>query len=432
MNHTSTWSKFVQELRSDSGWRVVLAAAVGYGLGLTVLPFVTLGAFAPSLEKAFGWSRAQVQGSIVCITAATLLAGWAVGWLTDRYGVRTVGAVSHIGLASGLFLLTLASGDIYWWYATWFYMSFVALGTTPITWTRGISGWFDAGRGVALALALAASGIVSFFGIPLISVLIGKYDWRAGYLAMAAVVLLLAVPVTWFVFPRKSTRPSLLVKGAAAVVVPGAEIGEVLRDYRFWLLFVSTFAIGFALGGFVPNFIPLLVGNGLTLPVAASFMGMYGMCAIFARLAAGFAMDRLWAPAVGCLFLPCAAVGCLILASGTINLYLIGLVAICFALASGAEFDVVPFLSAKYFGLRNYSKVYSIQWTGFTVAAGIAPVVWGRVYDVNKSYEMILYVAAALFVLAAVVLLGMGKYPVFAGQDRDSSEPALKPAGASA
>lgn len=432
MSQTTTWSKFVQELRSDSGWRVVLAAAIGYGLGLTVLPFVTLGTFAVPLEKAFGWSRAQVQGSIVFITAATLLGGWAVGWLTDRYGVRTVGTISHIGLASGLFLLTLASGDIYWWYATWFYMSFVALGTTPITWTRGISGWFDSGRGVALALALSASGIVSFIATPSIAILIGKYDWRAGYLVMSLAVLLIAVPVTWFIFPKQSTRPALLIKGATAAVVPGAEMGEVLRDFRFWLLFVSTLAIGFALGGFVPNFIPLLVGNGLTLPVAASFMGLYAMAAIFARLAAGFAMDRVWAPAVACLFMPFAAVGCLILATGTTNLYLIGFAAICFALASGAEFDVVPFLSAKYFGVRNYSKVYSIQWTGFTVAAGVAPVIFGRVYDVNKSYEIILYVAAALFVLAGVILLGMGRYPVFAGQDRDSSGPALKPAEASA
>ena len=431
MSQTTTWSKFVQELRSDSGWRVVLAAAVGYGLGLTVLPFVTLGAFVPSLEKAFGWSRAQVQGSIICITAATLIGGWAVGWLTDRYGVRTVGALSHIGLGSGLFLLSQASGDIYWWYATWFYMSFVALGTTPISWTRGISGWFDAGRGVALALALAASGVVSFIATPSISVLIGKYDWRAGYLAMAAIVLLVAVPVTWFVFPKKSTRPSLVGKGTTAAVVPGAEIGEALRDYRFWLLFVSTFAIGFALGGFVPNFVPLLVGNGLTLPVAASFVGLYAMAAIFARLIAGFAMDRVWAPAVACLFMPFAAVGCLILATGTTNLSLIGFASICFALASGAEFDVVPFLSAKYFGVRNYSKVYSVQWIGFTVAAGVAPAVFGRVYDVTKSYQSILYVAAVLFVLAGVILLGMGRYPVFAGQDRDS-EPALKPAEAGA
>ena len=38
---------------------------------------------------------------------------------------------------------------------------------------------------------------------------------------------------------------------------------------------------------------------------------------------------------------------------------------------------------------------------------------FGKVFDVTGSYQPILYVAAVLFVLGAVALLTLGRYPTF-------------------
>ncbi|MEZ5735501.1 MAG: hypothetical protein R3E09_06795 [Novosphingobium sp.] len=92
---SGSWSSFSREFR-QGGWRTLVAAAVGYGMGVTVLPYYTLGSFVQPLEADFGWSRAAVQGSTISTIAGTLVAASAWGWLTDRYGTRKVGIVSQM------------------------------------------------------------------------------------------------------------------------------------------------------------------------------------------------------------------------------------------------------------------------------------------------------------------------------------------------
>ena len=47
------------------------------------------------------------------------------------------------------------------------------------------------------------------------------------------------------------------------------------------------------------------------------------------------------------------------------------------------------------------------------LASGISPFLFGKVFDVTGSYQPILYLAAVLFVVGAVALLTLGRYPRF-------------------
>jgi hypothetical protein len=47
----------------------------------------------------------------------------------------------------------------------------------------------------------------------------------------------------------------------------------------------------------------------------------------------------------------------------------------------------------------------------FIVASGVAPFVFGLVFDRTGSYVSVLYVAAVFFSLAAMLLLALGAYP---------------------
>lgn len=427
----SDWQGFVRELQSDRGWRVVVVAGVGYGLGLTVLPFYTLGAFVAPLEAAFGWSRGEVQASLAWLTLATLVAAWFVGWLTDRYGVRKVALGGQLGLAIGLALLALSPGSLALWYATWFLMSVIGLGTSPITWTRAIAGWFDAGRGLALALALAGSGIVALVAPVSVALLVDAIGWRLSYLALAAAVFLIALPTTWRLLPAQSTRSLATNPTAPPLERLGLCVREILAGYRFWLIIASAAAAGFAMAGMIPNLVPLLVERGLNAAVASGFLGLLGITVIVGRLTAGYALDRIWAPAVACLFLPWSALGCILLALGTTDYVLIGISVALLGFATGAEFDLVPYLCSRYFGMRSYSRIYALQWMGFTLAAGMAPAIFGYTYDFTGSYQAILYVAAALFVFAPLILLLLGRYPVFTPGQAMNAERAPGHLGAS-
>jgi len=83
------------------GWPVVTSAMLGIGLGLSPLPFYTIGILAPELAKEFGWGFAEILGGLPIMTFAVLVASPAVGLIADRIGVRLVALAS-------LFLFGLA------------------------------------------------------------------------------------------------------------------------------------------------------------------------------------------------------------------------------------------------------------------------------------------------------------------------------------
>lgn len=401
----------------------MLCAALGYGLGVSVLPYYTLGAFVRPLETSFGWSRAEVQGCMVSVVAATLLGASAWGWLTDRYGVRLIGIVSQIGLAVTLLSLSLTSGHLWYWYGAWFVMTFVGLGTSPVTWTRSVVTWFNAGRGFALALALCGSGLSSLLMPTAAALAIEHIGWRLAYVMLAASVMVIALPVTIWVLPPDGRREPKL-SATKVLEEPGMAVGEAIRGVRFWLLTPSLMMVGFAVSGLIPNLVPMMIGRGIEPTVAATFMGVLGISLILGRLVTGVALDRFWAPFVALALLPLPALSCLLLETGINNYFAVAGCVALIGLATGAEFDLAPYMVTRYFGTRAYSQIYALQWIGFTVAAGAAPLLYGYLFDVSGNYSIALYVSAALFLLAPFLLFGLGRYPHFESARAESLSPA--------
>jgi predicted MFS family arabinose efflux permease len=146
---------------------------------------------------------------------------------------------------------------------------------------------------------------------------------------------------------------------------------------------------------------------------AARIAGVIGISVIAGRVLAGLLIDRFWAPLVTLPMLALPALACFLLAQSNLHAPAAILSAMLIGLAAGAETDLVAYLTARYFGFANYGRLYGVQYSVFGFASGISPFLFGRVFDVTGSYQPILYVAAALFVLGAVALLTLGRYPPF-------------------
>lgn len=73
-----------------TGWPVVMAALFGIGLGLSPVPFYSIGMLAPELAKEFGWKFGDIMVGLPIMVFGVLIASPAVGWLADRHGVRRV------------------------------------------------------------------------------------------------------------------------------------------------------------------------------------------------------------------------------------------------------------------------------------------------------------------------------------------------------
>ena len=62
-------------------WRIVVAAALGIGLGLSPIPIYTLGVFAGPLSAEFGWRIDQVFAALPILTLCALIFSPLVGLL---------------------------------------------------------------------------------------------------------------------------------------------------------------------------------------------------------------------------------------------------------------------------------------------------------------------------------------------------------------
>lgn len=389
-------------------WPVLLAALVGFGFGLSALPFYTAGIFVRPLAAEFGWQPGAIMAALATMTAGTVLMWPLIGWATDRFGAKPVALTSLLLYIPAFATIGLqTNADINSFYLAWLLMSVAGAGTVATTWTRAINGWFDKGRGLALGVALCGSGLTGTFAPALAEFAIEQHGWRHAYIALALLPLIGALPLVVFLFrdPPKSTAASGVVSA-----LPGLSMGQSLATLQFWIMLAAFFLISVGVGALIPNIAPILIHDGVAPMQAAQLAGVIGLSVICGRILAGFLIDRIWAPLVAFAFLIVPAISCLILANPQIGLVYVAIAAALIGLAAGAEFDLIAFMCSRYFGMKDYAKIYGLQFIGFGVGAGFSPPIPGLVLARTGSYEPALYAIAGLFVVGASMLLLLGKY----------------------
>jgi MFS family permease len=393
------------------GWPALVASFLGIGFGMSPMFMFTAGIFAGALQTDFGWSRSQIMGAAVFDTIAVLTTGLMAGRLIDRIGARPVVIASCILLGLTTMALSLTTANIAVFYAIYALRSFVAVGTMPPAFAKVVSACFNKRRGFALGIVLAATGVAGVILPPFVHEIIVHYGWRAAYVGLGLLPLVIALPSILLLLPGKAGSPAAPLAGTAPPTLEGVSVAEALRGHRYWVMGAVALAAGIGLGGILSNLVPLLVDRGFSPGAAASQLSLYGLVIIVGRLAAGWLLDRHWAPAVGSVFLAAPALGAMLLWGGADTVGLVSLAVILVALASGAEFDLMAFLTAKYFGRRNFTALYSGQNALFAVGAGLSPAVFGRIYDLTHAYTSALLVAAVLFAASAGLILLLGRYP---------------------
>lgn len=399
------WPGFRAEAAAGGG-PVIVGASIGVAFGLTSLPFYTIGVFAGPISAEFGWSRAEVQSGLAAMMLGTLISAWFVGATIDRFGARRVAIVSQLGLAAGLCGLSMTGPDVRGWQAAWLVMAFLGIGTSPITWTRGVAGWFDRGRGLALGLTLMSTGVVGFALPPLLVVVVEVWGWRFAYLALAASIVVVAMPLVLLLF--REPRPAAIER----VNHSGLTVVEALRGRQFWVILVAFALVAGSVAGLVVSLIPMLVDRELTMQAAAAYASLVGLAVIAGRVIIGILVDRVWAPGVACVALILPAFACLLLADGPAVPASFAAAALMIGFAAGAEFDLLAYLCARYFGMRSYGRIYALQWVPFSASAGLVPVAFGIVRDQTGSYDLALHFAAVGLAIGALLLLMLGRYPI--------------------
>jgi predicted MFS family arabinose efflux permease len=400
------------------GWPVVLSSALGIALGMSPLPFYTIGVFAGPFMQEFGWSIAQVMSGLAIFTLVALVAAPTIGWITDRVGVRKVVLTSIVSFSLAMMAFSLNNGSIAVYLGLWGLLAFAGAGTLPITFTRAISRWFNQKRGLALGVALIGTGISGALTKMYAGYLIGEVGWRMAYVGVGALPLLIAFPIAFFCFrdvddPKAAKRAKQLSDHQVAsggVSLYGMTLKQCLTDWRFWLLGLTFIPLSFAIGGPIPNLETLLQSKGFGVTDAIFLASLIGYSVLVGRLVGGFLLDHFWAPAVGCVLLMLPAISMYIFRfpEPTYLQTAIGVVLLGFS--AGIEYDLLAYLVSRYFGIRNYAVIYGVLYAFFAAGAGFGPATYGKVFQATGSYDQVLLWSLWAFIFCSLALLLLGRY----------------------
>ena len=199
------------------GW-VVLACLCCAGFARQGPAVATLSVFVEPLTREFGWSRAALSGAVSLGGLLAAIASPLIGPLLDRRGSRLVLCAAVLVNGVALLLLSLTPSLLV------FYLLFcIARLNWAAPFDLGLYGalnnWFVRRRAFAArSRPWRSDGLVA---MPLIAQFAMLHEgWRAGWLAIGAVTLLVGFVPVWLLLVRRPEDLGLLPDGAAAPADP--------------------------------------------------------------------------------------------------------------------------------------------------------------------------------------------------------------------
>ena len=401
------------------GWKSVFASAVGIGLGLSPLPFYTIGVFVAPFINEFGWSVEQIMRGLPILIMGALIMSPIAGYFADKYGVRKVVLTSIPLFSLAMMSFSLNNGSMEIYLLCWGSIAVTGAGTLPVTWTRAVNSWFIKRRGLALGMSLIGTGLFGPLAKIYAATLIELFGWRFAYVGVGLLPLLIAFPIAWFLL-HEATDDDLKIKDSfkenqIKIKVPGGMTAtEALCDWRFWLLGFCFLPVSFAVGGPIPNLEQMFSTKGFSVAEAialASFVGFPSV--IIGRVLGGYLLDYFWAPAVAAIILSLPAISLFLMVQPDLSLIVAFFAMFLLGLAAGVEYDLMAYLVSRYFGQLYYSSIYGLLYGFFAIGSGFGPWVFARSYSATGSYDTMLKISAVLFIVGALPLLFFGKYRDF-------------------
>ena len=403
-------SVFLDECRT--GWRNLLAATIGMAFGVACYTPVT-SLFLRALGVEFGWSKTVAVGALVAmpITAISLP---IAGRLIDRFGVRVTTMFSIAASTISLLILSQLNGSITQYYGAVIALNVLGCATGPIGYTVLVAAQFRGSRGTALACAQFGIAFVAVLLPPILGAIMARYGWREAYLLLCGTTLLGGIAAQLLMQPPVRTPGKQSPSSADGFTVRAA-----LGSTTFWVLGLSIGAIAIGANGFVTQFQSVLIEHGSSATSANWLLSLLALSVMLSRLGVGGLLDLANPSTAAAAVIAVAAIGAILLAATTGQAMTVAAI-ILIGISLGAELNILSFFCARYFGLRHYSAIYGLLAMFFYFGIAIGGLSFGIIRDKTGGYELALYLAAGLLVVAALLLLGMDRIAARRGQSQDA------------
>jgi MFS family permease len=391
------------------GWRMVAACLIA-ALFANALGLFGAGVYLHELVSQKGWATALVSGAITLFYVTSALLLIPVGGIIARLGPRPVFVVGALALGAGVAAIGRSE-------APWqVYVAFLAMG---ISWAclsitavaTALAPWFERYQGRAVSIASLGASAGGMAGVPMLLFGIAHLGFAMTTTLAAATVLVVLLPLAWFVLKRRPQDFGQLpdgaaVAGGAAAIKPAARRWKRMEALRTAAL--GSVMAGFGIGmmvqvGFVTHQVsmlqPLLGTAGTSATVSAT-----AIAALVSRLLLSRFADQIDARLTTGIVLVCAAVALVLLAALPVPAVLVG-ASLLFGVTIGNVTTLSPIIVRREFGAASFGAVFGVASCAIQLATGLGPSFYGLLHDALGGYRVPLLLAAGLDIVAAAVIV---------------------------
>ena len=398
------------------GW-VVLACVCCAGFSRQGPAVATLSIFIEPMSAEFGWSRTALSGAVSLGGILAAFASPLIGPQLDRHGAKLILGAAVLTTAVTVTLLSTVESLLA------FYLLFCVArmcfaGPYDIGIYGAVNNWFVTGRAFATSIATLAQ-MLGLVAMPLIAhAAIMQDDWRTGWLAVGATVLIVGFVPNWLLMVRRPEDIGLVPDQRAApvslslgpVVEPRPEPAftraEALRTPTFWLLSLFTLLVYPVQAGVSLHQAPHLIERGLDPTVAALVVSTFSAGSAVGGLVFALTGRRMSVRSRLALIGACMGAGTLLMI-GIHDAPQAYIAAALYGIGTGGLVTLLPIAWADYFGRRSYGAIRGAALTVQVTAQAAGPIMSGAMRDWTGDYVLSLEVFTVLALAGAAAALLM-------------------------
>ncbi|RFC65062.1 MFS transporter [Fulvimarina endophytica] len=359
------------------------------------------------IREAFALSHGEFGLIYMVATLASAATLPFLGGLLDRYSIMAVSIGSMAMLTVATLALPLAGSIVTLVIALYLLRLFGQGMMTEISHTA-IGKWFVASRGRAIAVTtLGLHFGTALFPFAFVA-LSGAFGWRGAWMAGAAVMLVLALPLIAGLVRRERDPVASEPPSPDKVPVRDWSRREVLRDPNFYVALVGVLAPPFIGTTIYFHQVYLTELKGWSLDIFALGFAAMSAMTVVTTLLAGSAVDRYTSVRLLPSFLVPLAAACFVAAVGdgtwTIFVFM-GLLGI----STGLSSTLVGSLWPELYGAAHLGAIRSMVLSAAVLFTAIGPGLTGFLIDMEVPYEAQLAAMGIYSAVAAIAMLNLSR-----------------------
>jgi MFS family permease len=407
---------------------------VHYGWVVAAVTFLTMlvtagavgapGVFILPLQKEFGWETADISVALAIRLLLFGLMGPFAAALMNRYGLRRMAMIALALIVTGL-LLSLGMTRVWQLILLWGFVIGIGTGLTALVLGATVATrWFTARRGLVVGLLTASSATGQLLFLPMLAALTERLGWRVSIMLMCGAMALALLAVMALMRDRPSDvglapygETTIAPAPAAAAaplsslfLSPLAALRDAAKTRVFWVLFATFFICGASTNGLIQtHFIPLCADFGLPAVGAASVLAMMGIFDFIGTVGSGWLSDRYDNRILLFWYYGLRGLSLMVLPFTDFTFYGLSLFAVFYGLDWIATVPPTVKLTAANFGRERANLVFGWVFAGHQIGAATAAFSAGLSRTVLSTYLPAFFVAGALCLIAAALVLTLVK-----------------------